>query len=911
MSNYNTLKDTINANIKQNGNQEITGSILNSVLNQMVNILGTGYQFAGVATTATNPGTPDAKVFYIANGKGTYTNFGGIEVTEDDVVVLYWDTDWHKEATGIASQAKLTELEGKLRNNSIEFNIIAGKGHSSTLDKIPCDIKAGETYEVTINADAVLSGNITIYEYYLNGEGKAKASVKLGKYLLTASQDVSSIGLYMPPNVFGGDAVVSFSLLWGNELELSIKKYELPSCSFSGDGNKFVDGYDKVTGLLPNVPFKLHIEDVNISMDGAESGIRLQVYLINNKTKAERTILAEPVGTDLKSYYILIPNDGEDTLRISGRCAEGSTFRVYVEQQNTLRQYPYVSNRRLVNNADATEYPSNGDAVFGYYKLNGETLSVDRVYGTSQTAASAFYDAEFKALGIYNANNNGQQDILISYEDIIALYPSAVYVRFSSNKVKLFNINSGVDLGDISSEIVRVFNNKTSDLDSRISKNESIAKTNIAISDTLGGEEHNIYEDVARSKVIIKKKGFILRVWGKVLLVTGEEDLELSYAQADAANGAYVIPISVLEPLSDATDTHLTLSADTIKYVSRYTSDYKTGIILFSTYYGKLIAEGLFADALKVSGKQVLENAFTGAYIEEDVHPVVKRYCALFNDTGEIESFCFFTDPHLVGADNAFDAVAKTKYHHYLGTLRKYYNSCPSDFLVCGGDWLINNDTNEVACYKLGFIDATMRKLFDNFYPVIGNHDYNYLGNNNDIDLTEPTLRNILMRGHEHTYYEFKGKNTRCFVLDCETDHSPEMNDFKWGQIEWIGNRLMENTDEHIIVFQHIYKQGEPEIIPPFADDVLLLLSAFNSRRDIWLNDIHYDFATAKGRVACVIAGHQHKDAIYNDYDVPVFVTTTFNLSEPTFDMILIDYNNNKLHSVRVGIGEDREMNLA
>lgn len=113
MSNYNSLKTTIDANIKQNGRQEITGQILNSVLNQMVTTLGAGYQFAGVATTATNPGSPDAKVFYIANGKGIYTNFGGIEVTEDEVVVLYWDSSWHKVSTGIASQEKLTELESK------------------------------------------------------------------------------------------------------------------------------------------------------------------------------------------------------------------------------------------------------------------------------------------------------------------------------------------------------------------------------------------------------------------------------------------------------------------------------------------------------------------------------------------------------------------------------------------------------------------------------------------------------------------------------------------------------------------------------------------------------------------------------------------------------------------------------
>ena len=116
MSNYNSLKTTIDANIKQNGRQEITGQILNSVLNQMVTTLGAGYQFAGVATLdpATDPGTPDAKVFYIANGKGTYTNFGGVEVTEDDVVVLYWDSSWHKVSTGIASQEKLTELSCRI-----------------------------------------------------------------------------------------------------------------------------------------------------------------------------------------------------------------------------------------------------------------------------------------------------------------------------------------------------------------------------------------------------------------------------------------------------------------------------------------------------------------------------------------------------------------------------------------------------------------------------------------------------------------------------------------------------------------------------------------------------------------------------------------------------------------------------
>ena len=141
MSNYNNLKTTIDANIKQNGNQEITGPILNSVLNQMVNILGTGYQFAGVAVLDTDPGTPDAKVFYIANGKGKYEKFGGLEVTEDDVVVLYWDTSWHKVSTGIASQAKLSELEEELtiKGEGFDWKVgyIANNGQLAIFEDTP------------------------------------------------------------------------------------------------------------------------------------------------------------------------------------------------------------------------------------------------------------------------------------------------------------------------------------------------------------------------------------------------------------------------------------------------------------------------------------------------------------------------------------------------------------------------------------------------------------------------------------------------------------------------------------------------------------------------------------------------------------------------------------------------------
>ena len=114
MSNYASLKATINANIKTNGNQEITGSVLNAVLNAMVNTIGDGYRYAGVATPATNPSVTDNKVFYIAATAGTYTNFGRIIVGQNEVAILKYDTSWSKDVPGIATQSQVDRINEKV-----------------------------------------------------------------------------------------------------------------------------------------------------------------------------------------------------------------------------------------------------------------------------------------------------------------------------------------------------------------------------------------------------------------------------------------------------------------------------------------------------------------------------------------------------------------------------------------------------------------------------------------------------------------------------------------------------------------------------------------------------------------------------------------------------------------------------
>ena len=115
MADYSALKATIDASINTNGQQAITGAILNDVLNEMVDVLGEGYTFLGVATPTTNPTTPEGKAYYLAGAAGTYSNFGNIVVNDDEVALLVWNgTAWSKVVSPAASKEEVRLLVQKV-----------------------------------------------------------------------------------------------------------------------------------------------------------------------------------------------------------------------------------------------------------------------------------------------------------------------------------------------------------------------------------------------------------------------------------------------------------------------------------------------------------------------------------------------------------------------------------------------------------------------------------------------------------------------------------------------------------------------------------------------------------------------------------------------------------------------------
>ena len=94
MADYQNLIANINSYIKTNGQGEITATVLNTVLQNIVSNLGLGYQYLGIATPITNPGTPDQRILYLAVQAGDYTNFDNITVNKG-LSILRWDSEWH------------------------------------------------------------------------------------------------------------------------------------------------------------------------------------------------------------------------------------------------------------------------------------------------------------------------------------------------------------------------------------------------------------------------------------------------------------------------------------------------------------------------------------------------------------------------------------------------------------------------------------------------------------------------------------------------------------------------------------------------------------------------------------------------------------------------------------------------
>mgnify|MGYP003002890471 CR=1 FL=1 len=322
----------------------------------------------------------------------------------------------------------------------------------------------------------------------------------------------------------------------------------------------------------------------------------------------------------------------------------------------------------------------------------------------------------------------------------------------------------------------------------------------------------------------------------------------------------------------------------------------------------------------------------TGA---KDFATVCKRYGMLFNGdekNGVIavdtcESFLWFTDPHLFTGHTDIGSIAIME--EYISQIQKYYNSTPTSFALCGGDWLGNSDTPDMACYKMGYINGICKSMFDKCYMLVGNHDTNYQGKK---DANSPTyttqlsrlaIRNLWYRDIGRAYYDFDGVNTHfyCFDTGNGSQTLEDNNGYGYEQATWFSEKLMNERYDHVAIAAHIYARNTvsgntvPTDMPPLTRLLLQISFAYNQRSKISVNGKNYNFVDATGRVEFMLAGHSHQDYTLMDSGIRIIGTLDCGnhqsyTNDCSFDLVFVDYDNRKIKCIRAGVGEDREMNL-
>ena len=316
-----------------------------------------------------------------------------------------------------------------------------------------------------------------------------------------------------------------------------------------------------------------------------------------------------------------------------------------------------------------------------------------------------------------------------------------------------------------------------------------------------------------------------------------------------------------------------------------------------------------------------------------DVEQTCIRFANLLYGTDKAESFIFCTDPH---ACNPPSHDAENKMLTSFNVLKTYYDATPTNFVVCGGDWLNdlgNGQTNEDACYKLGRAASWMRANFDHFYTAIGNHEDNYpYGAEYEgagrytvkSGLSMETIRNLMLPYEKELYYSFDGAHTKFYVMNSsDVESDLQMTGYRWDQVAWLAERLKEDDADNSALVIHAGFTRNPDntsewILANLSENLLKLCQAYNNNTAITLNGVTYNFGECKGCVRFMLAGHVHDaDCVETHYGIPVILTYNmdrhgYEYAKPVFDLCLADYDKGMLKMVRVGkLGTDREIPLA
>lgn len=194
MANFSTLIAEIEAYIKTNGEQEITGQILQNVLKDIVDTLGNGADFKGIATTDGTPGTPDNNVFYLAVAPGTYTNYGGAVLDGSKLCALTYNGSWSTSVVlDLDNFAKIDGYYASLTAGAAENLVGRGSVPASFLRRT-----TGGTADVGTGSAKIakLMGNSIVWNQLVGAETTSvtiPSGHKYASFIMTGEGDEAAL----------------------------------------------------------------------------------------------------------------------------------------------------------------------------------------------------------------------------------------------------------------------------------------------------------------------------------------------------------------------------------------------------------------------------------------------------------------------------------------------------------------------------------------------------------------------------------------------------------------------------------------------------------------------------------------------------------------------------------------------
>lgn len=317
------------------------------------------------------------------------------------------------------------------------------------------------------------------------------------------------------------------------------------------------------------------------------------------------------------------------------------------------------------------------------------------------------------------------------------------------------------------------------------------------------------------------------------------------------------------------------------------------------------------ADLDQLSLEKVNVPAYWQAALDAGVEAINTALCTAGKNKS---AFLFYTDAHWNYCSQMSPTLLKYLYNH-TGMTKTFY----------GGD-IVNNEGTDYDTMEYLWDWRKQLKDLPNHHSVPGNHDDGNATNNLFSEqyiygyLLSAEETSDIVRGDSGMYYYIDNPSEKTRYLFLDTAYQGVGNDQK----EFVKNALLTTPESwHIVAIAHIWLDTDYNVSPPVPaginSNASILLSMFDS-----YNSRSGDYADCGGWVEFCIGGHTHWD-----YDsttatgIPIILVETDSkhvrsglgytagtTTEASVNGIIADYDAHKIHVVRIGRGNSRDVKV-